>query len=212
MIADVWTTGWVGLDYAGFQPGDSVAIFGAGPVGLLSAYSAMIRGASRVYSIDHVPARLEVARSIGAIPINFNESDPVAQIMAYEPDGVIRVVDCVGFEGVNAQGEEQSDYVFQNMIAITAQRGGFGVIGVYRDSDTANSTMGDALANVWNKQLTMGSGIVLPQEHVTPLVELINNNKASPGFVVSADIGIEQVPEYFARYNNHEELKIVIHF
>ncbi|KAL2695751.1 hypothetical protein AAEP93_003844 [Penicillium crustosum] len=58
------------------------AIFGAGPVGLLSAYSTILRGASSVYSVDSVPARLSLAASIGAVPIAFNESDPVQQILA----------------------------------------------------------------------------------------------------------------------------------
>ncbi|KZL80618.1 alcohol dehydrogenase -like domain-containing protein, partial [Colletotrichum incanum] len=77
-VSDIFATGWAGIDYSGFQPGDSVAVFGAGPVGLLSAYSAILRGASKVYVVDHVEERLELAASIGAIPINFAKSDPVA--------------------------------------------------------------------------------------------------------------------------------------
>ncbi|KAL4789418.1 hypothetical protein BDV19DRAFT_395063 [Aspergillus venezuelensis] len=82
-LSDIFPTAWTSLDYAGFEPGDPVANFGAGPVGLLAAYSAMLRGASRVYSVDSVPSRLELAASIGAIPISFNTSDPVQQILEY---------------------------------------------------------------------------------------------------------------------------------
>lgn len=55
-------------------------MFGAGPVGLMAAYSAILRGASQVYVVDRVPERLAKAKEIGCIPINFAESDPVDQI------------------------------------------------------------------------------------------------------------------------------------
>ena len=59
----------------------SIAVFGAGPVGLMAAYSAIIRGASEVYVVDRVPERLEKAKEIGCIPIDFSESDAVKQIL-----------------------------------------------------------------------------------------------------------------------------------
>ncbi|KAF5651362.1 formaldehyde dehydrogenase, partial [Fusarium tjaetaba] len=98
MTGDIFSTGWTAITWSGFEPGDSVAVFGAGPVGLMATYSALLRGASRVYTVDHAQERLDVAKSIGAIPINFAESDPVAQIQKLEPAGVKRAVDCVGLE------------------------------------------------------------------------------------------------------------------
>ncbi|KAK9352940.1 hypothetical protein V1523DRAFT_350235, partial [Lipomyces doorenjongii] len=73
---------------------------GAGPVRLLAAYSAIIRGASRVYSVDSVEERLAVAPSIGVIPINFTTGEPAAHILVLEPDDVQRTGDCVGLEAV----------------------------------------------------------------------------------------------------------------
>jgi len=64
----------------------------------------LFRGASKVYSVDRVPQRLAKAKSIGAIPIDFTNGDPVAQILKLEPDGVDRSCDCVGYECVNAEG------------------------------------------------------------------------------------------------------------
>lgn len=70
------------LNYTqGFKPGESVAVFGAGPVGLMAAYSAVLRGASEVYVIDRVPERLAKAKDIGCIPIDFGKSDAVVQIL-----------------------------------------------------------------------------------------------------------------------------------
>ena len=71
--ADIFATAWTSITQTGFQPGDSVAVYGAGPVGLLAAYSALFRGADKVYSIDHVEARLVRAESIGAIPIDLRK-------------------------------------------------------------------------------------------------------------------------------------------
>ncbi|KAI1376959.1 GroES-like protein [Hypoxylon crocopeplum] len=207
-VSDIFATGWTVLDFSGFEPGDTVAVFGAGPVGLLAAYSAMLRGASKVYSVDHVQQRLDLAASIGAIPINFNESDPVEQILAYEPDGVTRSVDCVGYEAVNAQGEIELGIVLRHMMGVTSDYGGIGVVGVYLGDGQLSMSM----SQFWGKALKMGSGIVLPLQHATELVQLISSGRASPSFIVSSTIGIEEAPEYYRRFDQHLETKVVIQF
>lgn len=113
-LTDIFPTGWYAVDSSEFLPGDSVAVFGAGPVGLLCAYSAILRGASKVYSVDYVQSRLEKAASIGAIPINFTESDPVEHILEHEPRGVRRSCDCVGFESLNNKLELEPGAVVRN--------------------------------------------------------------------------------------------------
>ena len=72
-------TGYHGTELANVSPGESVAVWGAGPVGLMATYSSIIRGAAEVYSIDHVQERLDKASEIGAIAINFDDGDPVQQ-------------------------------------------------------------------------------------------------------------------------------------
>ncbi|KAM3498104.1 hypothetical protein MY10362_008563 [Beauveria mimosiformis] len=222
MIADVFTTGWHSLSYSGFEAGDSVAIFGAGPVGLLAAYSAVLRGASTVYVVDHVESRLKLAQSIGASTINFFDQDPVAAILALEPDGVTRSLDAVGFESINATGQMHTGVVLEQMVAVTSIYGGMGVAGVYNGG--ANSTSGAPLAGslpaeipvpvaaLWRKGLQLGTGIVLPLLRAPPLLHLVASGKASPSFVVSAEIDIESAPEYYRRYNDHLESKVVIRF
>ncbi|EAW22251.1 glutathione-independent formaldehyde dehydrogenase [Aspergillus fischeri NRRL 181] len=222
MVSDIFSTGWQALSYSGFQPGDTVAVFGAGPVGLMAAYSAMLRGAKRVYSVDQVPSRLELASSIGAVPISFNTSDPVAQILALEPNGVTRALDCVGFESVNATGQRVDGLVPRDLIAVVAQQGGIAIAGVYTGGQ--NSTRGApfadqipaqvpiSIASLWRKALTVGSGIVLPLNHAQALIDLIAAGRATPSFVVSSIIDIEQVPEYYRRYSDHLEHKVVIRF
>ncbi|KAL4936608.1 hypothetical protein BDV06DRAFT_233249 [Aspergillus oleicola] len=222
MISDVFTTAWTALSYSGFEPGDSVAVFGAGPVGLLAAYSAILRGASTVYSVDQVPARLDMAASVGAIPISFNASDPIDQILAHEPNGVTRALDCVGFESVNATGSRETGLIPRQLVSVAADRGGIAIAGVYfgNQNSTAGAPYADQLpsevpfsvSGLWGKALTVGSGIVLPLEQAAPLVDLVESGNARPSFVVTAEIGIEEAPEYYRRYSEHLEGKVVVRF
>lgn len=78
---------------SGFQSGESVAVFGAGPVGLMSAYSGVLRGASHVYVVDRVKERLDVAKKIGCIPIDFSQGDPVEQIIKH--NGMVTILTCL---------------------------------------------------------------------------------------------------------------------
>ncbi|KAF3020571.1 hypothetical protein E8E14_008703 [Neopestalotiopsis sp. 37M] len=220
-VGDIFSTAWAALGFAGFEPGDTVAVFGAGPVGLLTVYSAFLRGASRVYCIDHVAMRLERAASIGAVPINFAETDPVAQILASEPSGVMRSIDCVGIEAVNADLEPDEGIIVRQMINLTHFGGGIGQVGVWRAQDaSAAAPLGSTLSpnltfplsSIFSKQLSWKSGPVDPKPISSYLVDLIHSGKAQPNFIASAEISIEEVPEYYQRFNDHEEIKVYIHF
>ncbi|RDW67567.1 hypothetical protein BP6252_08963 [Coleophoma cylindrospora] len=211
-LSDIFPTAWTALDYSGFQSGDTVAIFGAGPVGQLAIHCAMLRGASKVYSIDSVPARLELAASQGAIPISFNTSDPVAQILAYEPNGVRRTVDCVGYEAVNSSMLPQENAVLQNMINSTSINGGLGVAGVYHVYEPEAYSMPLSLGAIWAKALKLSSGAVNPMTEAPRLADLIATGRARPSFIISANISIEDAPEYYARFEQHRETKVVIQF
>lgn len=220
-VSDIFATGWASLDFSGFETGDTVAVFGAGPVGLMAAYSATIRGASRVYVVDYVQARLDRAASIGAIPINFATSDPVSQIMASEPNGVMRSVDCVGIEALNSTLEHEPNILLNQMIDLTSAGGGIGQVGVYMaQPDTPGSPLGSTfspiasfpLSDFFGKRLKFQAGPVDPKLYAPMLVELISSGKASPHFIASASISIEDVPAYYARFNEHDEIKVFIRF
>jgi len=221
MISDVFSTGWVGVTKSGFEAGDTVAVFGAGPVGLLAAYSAILRGASRVFSVDHVPFRLETAASIGAIPINFLDSDPIAQILAYEPGGVTRTVDAVGMEAINANGTMEEDIILHQMIQLVASGGGIGQVGIYLAQNNTGlapyaeripQSVPFPLSNFFIKGVKYEGGIADPESIAGYLVNLVSKGRAKPGFVTSASISLDQVPEYYERLSNQQELKVVIAF
>lgn len=149
-------------------------------------------------------ARLDLAASIGAIPINYEDSDPVAQIVALEPKAVTRSVDAVGFEALNAVVHMQSTVVLDNTVAVTIQCGGVGMMGVYGWNQTF------PVGAFWGKGHTMGSDIVLPLQFADELVQLVSSGRASPHFVVSASIDIEEAPGYYFRFDRHEDSKVVI--
>jgi threonine dehydrogenase-like Zn-dependent dehydrogenase len=204
-VSDIFSTAWSGVSFSGFKQGDSVAVFGAGPVGLLAAYSAILRGASRVYSIDQVQSRLDLAASIGAIPINFAESDPVEQILAREPEGVRRSVEAVGFEAENATGQIDSSITLRQALNITAPRGGIGIVGLF-SGGLNDFDIGQA----FEKSIAVDGGVVLPLQVASELVPLVASGRAKPSFIVSSVIDIEEAPEYYARFSRREETKVVI--
>ncbi len=221
-IGDIFTTAWACLNFSGFQPGDSVAIFGAGPVGLMAAYGALLRGASKVYSIDHVAARLEKAKSIGAIPIDLTQGDgPAAQILALEPKGVQRACDCIGMECVNQQLKPQEDYVINEAVKLLSAFGGFGVVGVYEaEPSSKGAPLGDSISptisfpitTFWAKELSMTAGVPIFEDIAPALIELVNSGRARPGFIVSAVLDLDDAPEGYRRFSDHLETKVIFRF
>ena len=104
MLSDIFPTGYHGTELAGVSPGATVAIFGAGPVGLMAAHSAVLRGAAQVFVVDKEADRLALAEKFGATPVNFAGTDP-AEFITDATDGA--GVDC-GVEAVGYQAHDQS--------------------------------------------------------------------------------------------------------
>lgn len=99
LISDIFATGYFGADIANIKPGDTVAVFGCGPVGQFTIASALMMDAGRVIAIDHVPSRLEMARAQGAEVINFDSEHPVLTIQELTGGvGVDRAIDAVGVD------------------------------------------------------------------------------------------------------------------
>ncbi|KAG6839525.1 hypothetical protein C0991_001882 [Blastosporella zonata] len=154
LLADIFPTGWHGVQLSGFRPGESIAVFGGGPVGLMAAYSAVLRGASEVYVVDRVPERLLKAKEIGCIPIDFSKGDPADQIIKLRGREVDRGVDgkhalapekgcvdhsrsiAVGYQATTADGKtEQPNVVLEGLIKVVRPTGGLGIPGLYVPKD-----------------------------------------------------------------------------
>ena len=224
MTADIFATAWEGVRHSGFQSGDVVVVFGAGPIGQMAAYISMLRGAARVYSVDRVEARLKLAESIGAIPINYQKTNAIEELQAREPNGVDRSFDAVGFEARNHDGTKYaSNSVLDAAFEVTRPYGGVGVIGVYYSGEP---NPGQPLINVtvpnqipinygsaFMKGLQFGRIGNIDVRYVGKnVLNIIAAGKASPGYVVSSVIDIHQAPEYYERFSNWEEVKVVIKF
>lgn len=168
LLADIFPTGWHGVELSGFQAGESIAVFGAGPVGLMAAYSAVLRGASRVFVVDMVQERLDAAKKIGCIPINFTKSDPVEQIIKANGGMVDRAVDAVGYQAVDKSGsKEKPNIVLDQLIMVTRPTGGLGIPGLYVQADPGapdeQSGKGQILISfgkLFEKGLSLGTGQV----------------------------------------------------
>ncbi len=101
LISDIYPTGYFGADIAEIGPGDTVAVFGCGPVGMFSIISARLMDAGRIIAVDTQPDRLEKARAQGAEVIDFNQEDPVQMIRELTGGiGVDRVIDAVGVDAL----------------------------------------------------------------------------------------------------------------
>jgi threonine dehydrogenase-like Zn-dependent dehydrogenase len=103
LLSDIFPTGYFGAKLAEIKPGDTVAVYGCGPVGLFAIASAKLLGAGRIFAVDTVPSRLEMARNQGAEIIDYEKEDPVATIKKLTGDiGVDRVIDAVGIDANRA--------------------------------------------------------------------------------------------------------------
>ncbi len=104
LLSDIFPTGYFAADLAEIKPGDTVAIFGCGPVGQFAIASAFLMDAGRVIAVDRIPSRLEMARGQGAEVINFDEEHPVLAIREMTGGiGVDRAIDCVGVDADHAE-------------------------------------------------------------------------------------------------------------
>src|SRR5699024_11562221 len=109
---------------------------GAGTVGQMAAYSAQLKGASRVFVVHNVKSRLDIAKGLGAEPINFADGDPAQQIHdAVQAYGVDRGIDAVGYQATAPSGEEQPAVVLNQLVDTVRHTGGLGIVGLYIPSD-----------------------------------------------------------------------------
>lgn len=221
LLADIFPTGWHGVELSGFQPGETIAIFGAGPVGLMAAYSAVLRGASKTYVVDMVPERLEAAKKIGCIPIDFTKSDPVQQIIDHNGGMVDRAVDAVGYQAVQADGkQEKPNTVLDQLIHVTRACGGLGIPGLYVPADPGapdeQAGKGQILISfgkLFEKGLKLGTGQCNVKAYNRYLRDLIISGKAKPSFVVSNEIGIDEAIDAYDKFDRRVDgyTKVLIH-
>ena len=228
LLADIFCTGYHGAELAGVKPGESVAVFGAGPVGLMAAYSCLLRGAAEVYVVDHVQERLDKAESVGATPINYDVADPVAQIKDMRGgEGTDKGIDAVGYQatkaGSSASGGEQDEVpniVLNQLIDTVSPTGALGIPGLYVPSDPGGVDAGakkGALSinfgKLFEKGISLGTGQCNVKQYNAHLRDLIISGKAKPSFVVSNEVSLDDAPDAYSKFDKRIEgyTKVILH-
>jgi glutathione-independent formaldehyde dehydrogenase len=209
MLSDIFPTGWHGVELADFQQGDRVAVFGGGPVGLLAAYSARIRGASEVFVVDQQPDRLALAEQIDCTPIDFSAGDPVQQIMdATGGLGADCGVEAVGWQAHDSEGDEHPELVLDNLVQVVKAHGGIGVVGVYvpQDDDAPNELAAEGrvafdYGTFFTKGQRMGTGQAPVKRYNRQLRDLIIAGRATPSFLVSHEMKLAEAAEGYENFD-----------
>ncbi|HEX7142980.1 MAG TPA: glutathione-independent formaldehyde dehydrogenase [Nitrososphaeraceae archaeon] len=221
LLADIFPTGWGGVAQSGFKPGETIAIFGGGPVGLMAAYSAKLQGASKIFSVDGNKERLDKAKSIGAIPINRHECDPVEEIINQtDGEGVDRGVDAVGYQASSTGGKNVPNVVLVSLVNVVRPTGGIGSPGLYvtqdpgaPDESAKQGMMQFPIGKFFEKGLKMSTGQCNVKRYNRYLRDLIISGVAKPSFVVSHEIKIDEAPIAYEKFDKRVEgyIKVMIH-
>jgi len=225
MLADAFVTGWHATELAQVEPTSTVAVFGAGAVGLLAAHSALIKGAGEVYVVDHVAARLDKAGELGATPIDFTLGDPVDQIqelrrahglpLGEEPmTGVDAAIDAVGF-----QARDRSDPSRENPLQVVSDlarlinpTGRVGIAGVYAEKDlhpapegTGDGRLTVPWATFFSKGVAVGFGRTHDRRYTAHLRDLVLRHRARPGFIVTHHGPLAEAPAFYDAFDRRAD-------
>ncbi|MEV6232206.1 glutathione-independent formaldehyde dehydrogenase [Saccharopolyspora shandongensis] len=222
LLADIFPTGYHGCELAQVSPGESVVVYGAGPVGLMAAYSALLRGAARVFCVDRVPERLAKAEEIGAIPIDFSAGDPVEMIKEQTGgEGTDKGVDAVGYQAQVGDGsKEEPAIVLNSLIETVRPTGRLGVPGLYVPSDpggpSEEAKKGMLLVSVgrmFEKGQVIGTGQCNVKRYNRQLRDMIIAGRAKPSFVVSHELSLSEAPDAYRKFDQRIEgyTKVVLH-
>lgn len=222
-LSDIFPTGYQAAENAGIEAGDTVAVWGCGPVGQFTIQCAWMFGAARVIAIDHVPERLEMARVHGrAEVLNFQEEEIHNRLIEMTGGrGPDRCIDAVGAE---AHGTGSLDAVvdrakqalklsldrphaLRQAIMACRKGGTLSIPGVYfglLDKIPVGALVG--------KGLTVKSGQTHVQKYLGPLLEMIDGGKIDPSFVITHRIPLEAAPDAYEKFRKKEDgcIKVVI--
>ena len=220
-LTDILPTGWMAADNAQIEPGDIVAVWGCGPVGLFAVQSAFLMGAERVIAIDHFPRRLELAAKFGAETINFEETAVYDALM--EMTGGIGPDACIDCVGLEAHGGFVDNIIDQIKVStflgtdrihairqaiIACRKGGRvsmpAVYGGFVDKFPLGAFM--------EKGLTLKTGQTHVQHYIPGLLNAVMEDKIDTEFLISHRMDLEEAPAGYKLFHDqqNEYTKIVL--
>lgn len=213
MLSDVFPTGYHATELAGVSPGETVVIYGAGPVGLMAAYSAMIRGAALVMVVDTHKDRLALAERIGAVAIDDTEGTGIEQVMELTGGvGADKGCECVGYQCCNMHREEVPNLTMNNLVAAVKAAGRIGVVGVFvpedpgaKDTLQKRGQMAFDFGQFWFKGQSMGTGQANVKAYNRFLSRLIEKDKVKPSWIVSHELPLDRAPEAYKNFDARKD-------
>ena len=213
MLADIFPTGYHATQLADVQPGESVVIYGAGPVGLMAAYSATIRGASQVMVVDRLQDRLALAAEVGAIAIDDSQASPVEQVLALtDGEGADKGCECVGYQAHDPAGHEHPNMTMNNLVQSVRATGALGVVGVFvpedpgaRDAQSKKGEIAFDWGLLWSKGQRLATGQANVKMYNRQLCSLIRTGKAKPSFIVSHELPLDQAADAYRHFDARDE-------
>jgi threonine dehydrogenase-like Zn-dependent dehydrogenase len=213
MLSDIFPTGWHATELAGVRPGDSVVVYGAGPVGLMAAYSATIKQARQVMIVDRHPDRLALAEKIGVIPIDDSKVDPVKKVQELTNGvGADRGCECVGYQAHDPQGHEHPNMTMNRLVESVKFTGGIGVVGIFLPKDPNGPDPLEKQGQIafdmgwfWFKGQQVGTGQADVKRYNRQLRDLIHVGKAKPSFIVSHRLPLDQAPDGYKHFDTRDK-------
>lgn len=220
-LSDIFPTGYQAAENCGIEPGDTVAVWGCGPVGQFAIRSALLLGAERVIAIDHHPGRLDLATRNGVKSptgdvetLNFEEHDVYEALLEMTGGmGPDRCIDAVGLESHGMTIDNVYDRVkmatkmatdrihaLRQIIRCCRKGGTISVPGVY--GGFADKFPIGAL---FGKGLTMRAGQTHVQRYMKPLLERIERDEIDPSFVISHRVDLDEASDAYAEFKNNQD-------
>ena len=215
-LTDVLPTGYMGADLCDIQPGDVVAVWGAGPVGQFAALSARLLGAAEVIVIDRVPERLAMAEQhAGAHPLDYEDTSVLEELRELTAGrGPDHVIDAVGMEAHSdvtalhayhkakqlTKLETERPHALREAILAVANGGTVSIMGVYggfMDKFPIGSLM--------NRSLTVRTGQAHVHRYMRPLLERIRDGEIDPTFIISHRMSLEDAPEGYRLFKHKQD-------
>ena len=213
MLADIFPTGYHATELAGVKPGDSVVIYGAGPVGLMATMSAMLKGASQVFVVDTHKDRLALAEKAGAIAIDDTENEEIEKIMELTGgQGADRGCECVGYQCCNLHRQEVPNLTMNNLVKTVKATGRIGVVGVFVPEDPnaedkleKRGRMAFDFGAFWNKGQSMGTGQANVKAYNRLLSRLIERDRVKPSWIVSHELPLDKAAEAYENFDQRKK-------
>lgn len=222
-LGDIFPTGWQAVMQCDVQPTDTVAIWGAGPVGQMAIRSAILLGAKQVIAIDPHPDRLSMAEAGGAITINFLEESVIERLNELtQGKGPEKCIDCVGLEAHISLShpdtildrvkqavmlETDRPHVLREMMYVCRPGGTISIAGVYGGM-VDKIPFGAAM----NKGLTFRMGQTHVKRWTDDLLDLIEQGQIDPSFVITHTASLDEGPEMYDTFASKRDgcVKVVL--